>query len=179
MAWAYAQKRDFAQARAMLDKAQATGGGDARLDSILDKVEARQKAGQSLDEGAMAEVEKAQEQARQAQAKLDRLNDALKSQNPGARATAAKNAAALLGEDAVPTLVWMLVNDKDHEVRMAVANAIGSLGPAAKKACPQLKGIVNASVVADPFATGDALKQQMLEGDFKKACRDALLKTGC
>jgi HEAT repeat protein len=127
----------------------------------------------------MAEVEKAQEQARQAQAKLDRLNDALKSQNPGARATAAKNAAALLGEDAVPTLVWMLVNDKDHEVRMAVANAIGSLGPAAKKACPQLKGIVNASVVADPFATGDALKQQMLEGDFKKACRDALLKTGC
>jgi tetratricopeptide (TPR) repeat protein len=179
VAWAYAQKRDFEKAREMLNQAQKTGGGDTRLDAILDKVEARKKAGQAVDEGAMAEVEKAQDAARQAQAKLDRLNDSLKSQNPGARSGAAKNAASLLGEDAVPTLVWMLVNDKDYSVRIAVANALGTLGPAAKKAAPQLKAIMNASMVQNPFETDkDVLQQQALEGDFKKACRDALLKIG-
>jgi superkiller protein 3 len=178
IAWAYALKKDFVQARAVLDKAQATGGGDSRLDALLDRVEARKKAGQALDEGAMAEVEKAQDAARQAQAKLDRLNDSLKSQNPGARAGAAKNVASLLGEDSVPTLVWMLVNDKDYSVRIAVANALASLGPAAKKAVPHLKGIVNAPSVPDPFASPEKQAQEMLEGDLKKACREALARIG-
>jgi hypothetical protein len=178
MAWAYAQKRDFTKSREMLNEAQKTGGGDTRLDAILDKVEARQKAGQSLDESAMAEVEKAQEQARQAQAKLDRLNDALKSPNAGARASAAKNAATLLGEDAVPTLVWMLVNDKDYGVRNATCSALAAVGPGAKKAVPQLKAIVNQTAPPNPFAGKEEQEQEMREADLKRTCRDALAKIG-
>jgi tetratricopeptide (TPR) repeat protein len=174
-AWAYAQKRDFAKAREMLNQSEKAGGGDTRLDAILDRVE---KA-PTPDPAAMEQLERAQEKTREDQAKLDRLNAALQSPNPATRANAVKSAVSQLGEGAFPTLLYMLVNDKDYEVRMAVATGLGSLGQAARKACLQLKAIINASVVADPFATGDALKQQMLEGDFKKACRDALLKIGC
>jgi tetratricopeptide (TPR) repeat protein len=179
MAWAYLSKRDFAQARSAFNKAQQAGGGDARLDDILDKVEERQRQGIAFDAKAQEEVEKAQTAAREAQKKLDRLNDALESPNAATRSAAVKGIVALVGADAVPTLTWMLVNDKAYSVRIDVARALGSLGPAGRKACPHLKSIANTDVPTDPLADKAKMLQQMEALDFQKACRDAAARCGC
>jgi len=178
MAWAHLSKRDFVKARDTLNKAQASGGGDARLDALLDRIEAMQKSGMVFDERAAAEAEKEREEARKAQAKLDRLNDQLRSPNAGVRSQGVRALPGLVGPDAVDTLLWMLTNDKDWNVRITVATALGALGPAAKRSVPHLKSIANAPSMPDPFATAEKQAQEMLEGDLKKACRDALVKIG-
>jgi len=180
MAWAFTSKRDFAKSREMLNKAEAAGGGDGRLDQLLDKIEARIKAGGTFDENAAAEAEKERQAALEAQARADRINQLLGSQSPATRLQGVKALVALGATDAVPTLTWMLVNDKDYGVRIAVANALGGFGPAAKKACPHLKSIATAPPPApNPFASKEEQDAEMKAGDLKRACRDAVTKVGC
>lgn len=180
MAWAYTSKRDFTQARDTLNKAEAAGGGDVRLDQLLDKVEARIKAGGTFDENAAAEAEKERQAALAAQARADKINQLISSQNAATRLQGVKALVGLGATDAVPTLTWMLVNDKDYGVRIAVATALGGFGPAAKKACPHLKSIANAPPPApNPFASKEEQDAEMKAGDLKRAAREAVGKIGC
>ena len=75
-------------------------------------------------------------------------------------------------------LTYMVVNDKDYNVRIAVVNALGSLGPAAKKAVPHLKQIMSLQPVANHNASKEEMDQEMRLGDLKRAVRDALVKIG-
>jgi superkiller protein 3 len=180
MAWNYTSKRDFDRARQMLDKAEAAGGGDSRLDALLDKIEARKKAGGVFDEQAAAEAEKERQEALKAQARADRINQLINAPNPGTRLQGVKELASMGAADAVGTLTWLLVNDKDYGVRIAVANTLGGFGAAAKKACPHLKSIANAPPPApNPFATKEEQDAEMQAADLRRACRDALAKVGC
>jgi tetratricopeptide (TPR) repeat protein len=178
MAWASASKRDFDKARELLNQAEKSGGGDGRLDALLDKVEARKKAGGVFDEAAQAEAEKERQAALQAQAKAERVNALLASPNAATRISGVKELTALGAADAVPMLTYMLVNDKDANARIAVANALGSFGPASKKAVPHLKAIVSQRPVPNLTPTAEEQAQEMRFGDLQKACRDALAKIG-
>jgi hypothetical protein len=73
-------------------------------------------------------------------------------------------------------LTYMLVNDKDYGVKIAVANALGGFGPAAKKAVPHLKQIMSLQPVVNPNASPEEVNQEMRLADLKRACRDALAK---
>ncbi len=179
MAWAQFFKKDFTQSRATLKQADAAGAGDDRLEQQLDRVEAILKGGGPVDEQAIADAQKAQAQAIALQNKLDAVQDQLKSSNAGTRARAAQEVARIAGGDAVPILHWMLVNDKDYGVRGSVANALGSLGGAARKVCPTLKAIGNEPVTQDPFGNKETIDREQRELAFKKACRDAVAKIGC
>jgi HEAT repeat protein len=80
-------------------------------------------------------------------------------------------------EAAVPSLIWLLDTDKDYSVREAAANALGSLGPGASKAIPDLKRCRDAPALDAPLnATKEELDAVMKQGDLKRACRDALIK---
>jgi tetratricopeptide (TPR) repeat protein len=178
MAWAHASKRDFGKARELLNKAGAAGGGDGRLDALLDRVEARKKKGIVFDDAAAAEAEKERQAALQAQAKTERVNQSLNSPNPATRIGGLKDLVALGPADAVPMLTWMLVNDKDYSVRTAVANALGGFGPAARKAVPHLKAIATQQPPVNLNPSQADMDQEMRFHDFQKACRDALAKIG-
>ncbi len=178
MAWAQASKRDFDKARELLNQAEKAGGGDGRLDALLDKVEDRKKHGIVFDEAAQAEAEKERQAALQAQAKAERVNQQLSSPNPATRIGALKELVALGPADAVPMLTYMVVNDKDYGVRIAVANALGAFGPAAKKAAPHLKAIAGQQPPVNLNPTAAEAAQEMLFHDLQKACRDALAKIG-
>jgi tetratricopeptide (TPR) repeat protein len=177
MAWAYTTKRDFAKAREMLSKAEGAGGGDGRLDALLDKVE---KMPQGPDPNQVEEIEKERQAALAAQAKADKINQLIGSQNPQTRLLGVRELVSLGPTDAVPTLTWMLVNDKDYNVKIAAANALGGFGAASKKACPHLKNIANAAPLPpNPFASKEEQDAEMRAGDLKRACRDAVAKIGC
>jgi len=178
LAWSYFFKRDFVKSREMLTKADKQGGGDARLDAQLDRIEQLLKEGKSADENVMAAAEKERAAAIALQNKLEAVQDQLKSQNPGTRARAATELARIAGGDAVPILHWMLANDKDYDVRTSVANALGSVGPAARKAYPLLKAIGDEQVMPNPMADKAEMEREQKEITFKKACREAAAKIG-
>jgi superkiller protein 3 len=178
MAWSYFFKKDFPKSRETLEKADKAGAGDSRLEQQLDRVEAILKGGGPVDENAMAEAEKERAAAQALAARLEAVQDQLKSPNAGTRARAASDVARIAGADAVPILHWMLVNDKNYDVRIAVANALGSLGPAARKAYAMLKAIGDDPVNPDVFGTKEAIEREQKEIAFKKACREAAAKIG-
>jgi tetratricopeptide (TPR) repeat protein len=178
LAWSYFFKRDFAKSRETLGKADKLGGGDARLDAQLDRIEQLLKEGKSADENTMAAAEKERAAAIALQNKLEAVQDQLKSANPGTRARASTELARIAGGDAVPILHWMLANDKDYDVRISVASALGSIGPAARKAYALLKAIGDEPVNPDVFGTKEAIENEQKEIAFKKACREAAAKIG-
>lgn len=178
VAWSYFFKKDFAKSREMLNKADKQGGGDARLDATLDRIELLLKEGKSADENVMQAAEKERAAAIALQNKLEAVQDQLKSANAGTRARATAELARIAGGDAVPILHWMLANDKDYEVRTSVASALGSIGPAARKAYPLLKAIGDEPVIPNPMGDKAEIDREQKELAFKKACRDAAAKIG-
>ena len=178
MAWASASKRDFDKARELLTQAEKAGGGDTRLDAILDKWEARKKGGGAMDAATEEAMEKERQAALQAQAKAERINQLIGSPNAATRIQGVKELTALGAADAMPMLTYMVVNDKDYNVRIAVASALGSLGPAAKKAVPHLKQIMSYQPVPNPNASKEEVEQEMRLSDLKRAVREALAKIG-
>jgi tetratricopeptide (TPR) repeat protein len=177
MAWAYTSKRDFAKGREMLNKAEDAGGGDGRLDALLDKVE---KMPAAPDPEQVEAIERERQAALQAQAKADRVNQLIGSQNAATRLQGIRELVSFGATDAVPTLTWMLVNDKDYSVKIAAANALGGFGAGSRKACPHLKSIANAPPMApNPFASKEEQDAEMRAADLKRACRDAVAKIGC
>ena len=175
IAWSFFFKKDVAQAKAYMEKAQGTGRSDARLKAQIERFEQIAAHGGAATEQALAEAEADREKERQQSAKLEGINDALKSKNPGVRAKAAQDLAALQGGGAVPTLVYQLSQDPDWDVRIAAAKALGSLGGAARSAIPQLNQALQAQSTVNPLAESkEELQGAMKEGDLKRAVRDAL-----
>ena len=177
IAWSFFFKKDVAQAKAYMEKAQGTGRSDARLKTQIERFEQLAARGGAATEEALAEAETEREKERQQNAKLEGINNSLKSKNPGERAKAAQDLAALVGAGAVPTLVYQLSQDPEWDVRIAAAKALGSLGGAARSAIPQLNQALQAQSTVNPLAESkEELQGAMKEGDLKRAVRDALQK---
>jgi tetratricopeptide (TPR) repeat protein len=176
IAWCYFFKKDFANARAFMEKAQGAGRTDARLRENIDRVEKAMKEGVAFTEEQMKKLEEEQERERQRQAKFEGANQNIRSKNAGNRVRGCHDLAALAGAEAVPNLVFVMQNDNDYGVREACTVALGSLGPAAKSALPNLKAMMNHGCPEDLNATKEQLDNMMKCADFKRAVRDALQK---
>jgi tetratricopeptide (TPR) repeat protein len=175
-AWALFFKKDFKGSRDTLLKAEKQGGGDARLDAQLDRIEGIIASGRAATEEDIRKAEEERKAAQRQQAKLDELNDAIRSPSAATRARAAHDLVPF-GSDAVPTLLWLLT-DKTWEVRNAACSALGAIGPNAKRAVPTLKAILAQPQTVNPFASAQEQQDEMREGDFRKICRDSLAKIG-
>lgn len=177
IAWSFFFKKDLAQAKAYAEKAQSAGRSDALLKSTIERVEQLAAHGGVTQEALSAAQAEREKEREQQNAKIDSINDGLKSKNPGARARAAQDLAALQGGGAVPTLVYQLSQDPDWDVRIAAVKALGSLGGAARSAIPQLNQALQAQSTVNPLAESkEELQGAMKEGDLKRAVRDALQK---
>jgi len=174
IAWSYFFKRDMAQARSYADKAATAGRSVAQLKENIDRVEKALAAGQRFSEEELDKA-RAEQQAYEERAKrLETANNAVRSRNAATRARAARDLASVAGPDAVPSLVFLMQSDANYDVRIAAANALGALGPAARSALPNIDGMLRQPPYEPPInATSEQLDAQMKDGDYKRALRDA------
>jgi tetratricopeptide (TPR) repeat protein len=176
IAWSYFFKRDFANARVSMEKAQAAGRNDVRLKENIERVELAIKERRVFSEEQMKSLEEEQARERERQARFDGANANIRSKNAANRVRGCHDLAALAGAEAVPQLVYVMQTDNDYDVREACTVALGSLGAGAKSALPNLKAMVNHSCPEDLNATKEQLDNMMKCADFKRAVRDALQK---
>jgi tetratricopeptide (TPR) repeat protein len=173
MAKAYVMKQDIPQAKAALGKAEAAGRQDASLADYISKAE---KGGVVTQEQREA-FEKAQAKY----AELEAINDALRSNSPAVRKRALGDLARKAGAEAVGTLTYYVQSDKDYGVRKAAAQALGSLGGAARSACQTLRFITGAGLGCDApiIATPQQVQDEIDCKELKKEAAAALSKIGC
>jgi HEAT repeat protein len=125
-------------------------------------------------------MEKAREaqQAYEARMKLlDQANNAIRARNSATRVRACSQLVQAAGADALNALVSVMQTDPNFDVRIACTNALGSLGPAARAALPNIDAMIRQPPY-DPGinATAEQLDAQMKDGDYKRALRDARAK---
>ncbi len=177
IAWCYFFKKDMAQAQAFVDKAQAAGRNAATLKENIERVKKALAAGHAVTEEQLAQAQAEQEKERERALKAEAASEGIRARSPATRIRSLQTLTSLLGAEAVPSLIWLLDTDKDYSVREAAANALGSLGPGAGKAIPDLKRCRDAPALDAPLnATKEELDAVMKQGDLKRACRDALIK---
>ncbi len=111
--------------------------------------------------------------------KIEAADNASRSKNPATRARAAHDLAALAGPSAVPALIFLTQSDPNYDVRIAACQALGSLGPAARSALPNIDGILRQPPYEPPLnANAEQLDAQMKDGDYRRCLRDAKAKIG-
>jgi len=179
IAWCYFFKRQLPEARAAMDKAAAAGRSVAQLKENVDKLEKAMREGQILTEEQMARAQAEQQAYEDRVKKIEAADNAARSRNATTRARAAKDLASLAGPSAVPTLIFLMQSDPNYDVRISACQAIGSLGPAARQALPNIDGVLRQPAYEPPInATAEQLEAQMKDGDYRRALRDAKARIG-
>jgi superkiller protein 3 len=177
IAWCYFFKKDMAQAQAYLEKAQAAGRNASTLKQNIERVKKAIASGHAVTEEQLAQAHAEQERERERAVKLEAASEGIRARSSATRIRSLQLLVTLGGAEAVPSLVWLLETDKDYAVREAAANALGSLGPAARNAIPNLKRCRDAPNLEAPIiANKEEMDAVMKQGDLKRACRDALPK---
>jgi superkiller protein 3 len=180
MAWAYFFKKDMAKAKEMAEKAKAAGREDARLGSMIERMEKAMAAGASSiaeAEKAADEAQKEYEAARKAQAKVDEINQGLKSGSAGARRRALQALPGVIGAaESMPYLIRALREDPDYGVREGAVQALKAIGCGAKAALPHLKYVINAPKVDSIQMSKEEMQEMMRDEDLRRSARDAVAK---
>jgi len=179
IAWCYFFKKDMTQARAFADKAAAAGRSVNQLKENIDRVEKAIAQGQQFSEAELDKARAEQQAYEERLKKLERASDGIQAKDPATRGRACGEIARVAGADAVRALVTLMQSDPNIDVRKACTNALGSLGPAARAALPNIDAMLRQPPY-DPGinATAEELKMQMEDGDYKRALRDARAKIG-
>lgn len=179
IAWCYFFKKQLPEARAYSDKAAAAGRSVTQLKDNIDKLEKAIASGAALTEEQMEKAQAEQQAYEERSKKVEAADNASRSKNPASRARAARDLASLAGPSAVPQLTYLMQSDPNYDVRIAATQALGSLGPAARSALPNIDGVLR----QPPYDCGincttEQLDAQMKDGDYKRALRDAKAKIG-
>jgi protein O-GlcNAc transferase len=170
IARAYVMKQDIPQAKGALEKAEAAGRQD---ESLADYIKKAEKGGVVTQEQREA-FEKAQAKY----AELEAINDNLRSNSPAVRKRALGDLARKAGAEAVGTLNYYLQTDKDYGVRKAAAQALGTLGGAARPALQTLRFIVGAGLGCDApiIATPQQVQDEIDCKELKREAAAAISK---
>ena len=179
IAWCYFFKRQVPEARAAMDKAAAAGRSVTQLKENVDKLEKWIAEGHAVTEEQIAKAQEEQQAYEERAKKVEAADNASRSKNPASRARAAHDLASLAGPSAVPSLIFLMQSDPNYDVRIAAAQALGSLGPAARSALPNIDGVLRQAPYEPPInATPEQLDAAMKDGDYRRALRDARAKIG-
>lgn len=171
--WAYIFKRDAAQAKAAAEKAKAAGRNDTRLFENIARLEnALASGGAALTEEDMKKMEEERTRATE----IADLQEKMSRGSASDRAKAARELARKTGPESVDWLIYALVNDKSYTVRIASADALGSLGRGGRKAIPRLQNIINNTFEIPVNATRAELEEAGEYADLQRACKRALEK---
>ena len=145
--------------------------GDSRLDEWITKLEKNLIKSQEEIERLKAQQQEAADRNR----KVQEATNAVNSKNPARRIQGARDLARYAGAGGVDALIYLMQTDRNYDVRIAAANALGSLGRAARGAVRHLQGLLAQPPYEPPInATREQLEMQMKDGDYRKAMHDAL-----
>jgi tetratricopeptide (TPR) repeat protein len=173
MSWSYIYKSDAAKAKEAQQKAIAAGRTDPRLDEYITKLEQGLLLRKEELERLRAEQQREAERAEKYNVAVRAVN----SKNPARRAEGARALASVGGREAVDQLIYMMQADDSYDVRIAATNALASLGRAARKAVPNIEGLLAQPEYEAPInATPEQLDNQMKDFDYRKAMRAALAR---
>jgi Tfp pilus assembly protein PilF len=172
MSWSYIYKSDADQAKAAQQKAVAAGRSDSRLEEYITK----------LEQGLLLrkeEIERLREE-QQKEAERQRLYvaaaNAVRSRNAAQRLQGARQLAQF-GSLGVDDLIYLMQADDNYDVRIAAAKSLGALGRAARKAIPNLEGMLAQPPYEPPVvATPEQLDMAMKDGDYRAAMSQALAR---
>jgi tetratricopeptide (TPR) repeat protein len=179
-AWCYFFKRQVPEARAAMDKAAAAGRSVTQLKENVDKLEKAMRQGQILTEEQMAHAQAEQQAYEERSKKVEAADNASRSKTPATRAKAAHDLAVLAGPSAVPALIFLMQSDPNYDVRIAACQSLGSLGPTARSALPNIDGLLRQPAYTAPVggANAEQLDAEMKDGDYRRCLRDAKTKIG-
>jgi tetratricopeptide (TPR) repeat protein len=171
VSWCYFFKQDPVKAKEFQAKAEQAGGTDSRLGEWIVKLE------QGLIKSA-EEIERLKEHQQREEERVQKLTaaaNAVRSRNPARRAQGARDLGRFGGKEFVDELIYMMQTDQNYDVRIAATNALGALGRAARKAVPNLEGMLAQPAYEPPLnATPEQLELQMKDYDYRKAMQNAL-----
>ena len=97
----------------------------------------------------------------------------------GADRRGAAAEGAKYGARAVEYLIYAVANDRDFGVRGAAAQSLGTIGAAAKSACPQLRNMANNNPYEKTIMTPEEQQLFVKYADLQKILRAAVAKIGC
>lgn len=162
--WAHYFQRDPSGAKAWAEKAQAAGRNASALIRAVRNYEAAIRKNEDERRKFEEEIEKRklQEQA----VDLAALVQAQRSPKPEVRARATRSMADA-GREAVPYLTYAL-QDADIRVREAAADALSSMGTAARDALPALERYIRTLPSVNPFASKQELEAEAREADVRR-----------
>jgi len=174
--WSYVYKGNATKAREFLEKAKASGGSNPQLEEYVVKVVEGTRLLKEERERLREEQRAAAERAQGANVSFA----ATRSQDPTRRAQGARDLARYAGADAnaVDALIFLMQTDNSYDVRIAAAKALASLGPGARKAIPNIRGILAQDPYTAPLEdpTQDEMDMEMKDYDYRKAMREALAR---
>jgi HEAT repeat protein len=168
--WSYLFKKNPDKAQEYYDKGSAAGRADARLKTNIERL----RKGLEMEQQAL---EAPPPPPRMERPDVGTLSATLTGgRDAGSRRKAARDLATY-GADAAPALISAIQKDSDWSVKEQACNSLGALGPKASAAVPTITYILKSPRVVDSTVmTKEQMALSMLEEDFRKACRDALLK---
>ena len=175
MSWSYIYKSDAEKAKTAQQQAVAAvpSRNDSRLGEYITKLE----QGLLLRKEELERLREEQQKEAQRQQEYVAAANAVRSRNPARRIQGARELAQYGGPEVVDDLIYLMQADDNWDVRIAATKALGSLGRAARKAIPNIKGVLAQPEYEAPInATPEQLDNQMKDFDYRKALRDALAR---
>jgi superkiller protein 3 len=181
IAWGYffkavksASKEDVARAKAYAAKAAAAGRNVTQLNRSIAQLGKALASGRLLNQQQIEAARRVQEEYEAEKRKFDAAHRDLGAKSPAARIRGINAIVGFAGANAVPALISLMQLDPSYDVRISACQAIGSLGPAARQALPNIDGILR----QDPYDPGvnpteEQLRAQMKDGDYRRCLRDA------
>jgi len=184
IAWGYffkavksASKQDAAKAKQFAAKAGAAGRNVTQLNRSISLLEKALANGKLLDQQQIEAARQVEEEFQQEKRKFEAASSDLGAKTPAARIRGIATIVSVAGAGAVPALISLMQTDPSYDVRIAACRAIGSLGPAARQALPDIDAILR-QAPHDPGVkpSEEQLRAQQKDGDYRRCLRDAKAK---
>ncbi len=185
IAWGYffkavkaGSKEDAAQAKAFAAKAGAAGRNVTQISQKIDELEKALATGQMMSKQQMEAAQKAQEEYEEQKRRIDAANRDLGSKSAPNRIRGINTIVGIAGANAVPALISLMQLDPNFDVRIAACQALGSFGPTARQALPNIDGLLRQEPYRAPVAgpSAEQLDAEMKDGDYRRCLRDAKSK---
>ena len=187
IAWCYwfkavkaSSKEDAAKAKEYAAKAGTAGRNVTQINQKITELEDALAKGIMMSREQMEQAQKAQDEYEEQKRKIDGANRDLGSKSPANRIRGINTIVNVAGANPVPALISLMQLDPSYDVRIAACQAIGSLGPNARSALPNIDGLLRQPPYTAPQGTANAeqLDAEMKDGDYRRCLRDAKAKVG-
>lgn len=164
---------NFSRTKEATAAAEAAGRPDPRLMEAVAKYEKAIAEGKA--DAAAAAAHAAAADVGEDSIDLGKLSRQIQKGSIQQRVDAA-NALAAAGADAAEILGYALETDSVIVVREAAVNALRRMGAGARRAAPALLRYINSQQTANPRASADEMRLEMMESDLRKSVAELLRK---